>query len=123
MSSHADIVKPSKSGDMLGSSATSNSVVETYDEYALEIQGILCGMARAVAPELASKYREVYRKTVPQKSISPHGLFTGHVVTWNMVVHQHRDKGDAKLCAILCHGMFDGGALFFPQFGQYAAHG
>jgi len=116
-------VKPSKSGDLLGTSATSNSVVETYDSYALEIQGILCGMARAVAPELASKYREVYRKTVPQKTISPHGLFTGHVVTWNMVVHQHRDKGDANLCAILCHGKFDGGALFFPQFGEYAAHG
>lgn len=106
---------------MHGTSVTSGTIAENYHSYALEIQSFLSGMARVGFPDLAAKYRKAYRKVVPDPNISPHALFTGHVIVHNMVVHQHRDKSDGQMCAIFHHDNCEGGALVLPQL--HAAHG
>jgi hypothetical protein len=104
-----------------GTTVTSGTIAENYHSYSLEIQGILSGMARIAFPDIAARYRSTYQKVSPALNITPHALFTGHVVVHNMVVHQHRDKSDGNMCAIFHHDNCEGGALVLPQL--HAAHG
>lgn len=103
------------SKDFDGGTVQSNSASRAMFELGLEAQGYLSVLARTVFPSVAKEYRDAFTKMYPYPDIPKHALFLGQVMVQNMVVHQHRDAGDGKMCSIFHVSDVKGGHLYLPQ--------